>query len=74
MGYQTSLAEDAPAWALAREWAGHRTDAPALIKENARLRRLVELAIVELRLAGLDDPAGRLQSGLTVQQPFAKEA
>ncbi len=58
------LIEYKPRWAIARAWAGGVKQRDHLKEEVERLRTLVGRAAYELRRAGVEDEAERLERGL----------
>ena len=62
--YHRHLREHGPAYALARRWAGLDRDAEMLRQEIARLRMLVSRAAYDLKDAGQERKAARLQRAL----------
>ncbi|MGE0598982.1 MAG: hypothetical protein AB7J35_04045 [Dehalococcoidia bacterium] len=55
------LRKQRPSYALARQWAGIETELNRLNKEIERLHNILEMAISDLRAAGLPSNANRLQ-------------
>lgn len=53
-----------PAFALARQWAGLRSEAELLTKEVERLRRVVEIGVQLLKESGAESEAKRLERSL----------
>ena len=59
--YHEALRDQAPAFALARRWAGIEAEAQALKAEIERLRKGIMNIVAELQRDGLWQPAHRLQ-------------
>jgi hypothetical protein len=62
--YREHLRHQAPAFALVRRWAGLEQDAVLLREEITRLRGLVHAAADELKTAGNETAARRLERAL----------
>ncbi len=62
--YHQFLREDAPGFALARQWAGIEQEVEQLQNEIGRLRRLVSMAAYDLRDAGKEHKSRRLLRAL----------
>jgi hypothetical protein len=59
--YHQFLREYQPGYALARQWAGIQREAEELQKEIGRLRGLIATAAADLKAAGLEQKAWRLE-------------
>jgi hypothetical protein len=61
---ESYLTDDKPGWELARQWAGSKKEVSSLMRENRRLRDLVQLGVRLLLEQGADLEAARLQRQL----------